>query len=67
MCRTFHVAIDAIKAINIMKGGSAMDGAFSHSPQAVRDQVKADASPPPHQQEPPAQRSGGLWGADRPV
>jgi hypothetical protein len=26
-----------------MKSGGAMDGAFSHSPQAVRDPVKAEA------------------------
>ena len=36
-----------------------MDGALSHSPQAVRDAVKSDA--PPQQQEHPAQRTGGLW------
>jgi hypothetical protein len=57
--RKFQVAVDAIKAINIMKGGNAMDGAFSKSPQTVRDTLKQNASPP--QQEPPVQRTGGLW------
>lgn len=65
--RTFHAAIDAIKAINIMKNGGAMDGAFSHSPQAVRDAAaKADSAAA--QQggsggSQPSQRSGGLWGS----
>ena len=58
-CRKFQVAVDAIKAINIMKGGGAMDGAFSKSPTAARDTLKQNASPP--QQEPPVQRTGGLW------
>jgi len=64
--RTFHVAFDAIKAINIMKNGGAMDGAFSHSPQAVRDPPKPelekmdtveeeDTRPPSH--------TAGLWQA----
>ena len=57
--RKFHVAIDAIKAINIMKNGSGMDGAFSKSPRPVRETVQPDGPPP--QQEPPAQRTGGLW------
>lgn len=65
--RTFHVAVDAIKAINFMKNGSAMDGALSHSPPAVRDAAKSNASPPEQQQEPPVRRTGGLWGAQRPV
>lgn len=62
-CRTFHVAIDAIKAINIMKSGGAMDGAFSHSPQAVRDSAKAEVPTlggnDLGQRE--GQRSAGLW------
>ena len=64
--RTFHVAFDAIKAINYMKRGGAMDGAFSHSPQTVRDAVaKAEkenspAQLPPTEPTTPRQ-SGGLW------
>jgi hypothetical protein len=29
-----------------MKNGAGMDGAFSKSPQAVRDEIKANARPP---------------------
>jgi len=65
--RTFHAAIDAIKAINYMKNGGAMDGAFSHSPQSVRDAAKAAEAARASQeasgeeQKPAAQRSAGLW------
>ena len=76
MGRTFHVAIDAIKAINIMKHGGAMDGAFSHSPQSVRDPPKRDVDqdtpmPDANAQEPTpppshsSGHSGGLWSAPR--
>jgi hypothetical protein len=75
--RTFHVAIDAIKAINFMKNGGAMDGAFSHSPQTVRDppkpavvdqdtamqDVQQEPTPPPSHK---SGHSGGLWSAHRP-
>lgn len=63
-CRTFHAAIDAIKAINFMKNGGAMDGAFSHSPQAVRDKAVREAAAAQHAgsgESQPSQRSGGLW------
>ena len=40
------MAVDAIKAINIMKSGGGMDGAFSHSPNAVRDPTKGHPSSP---------------------
>ena len=74
MCRTFHVAFDAIKAINIMKNGGAMDGAFSHSPQTVRDPPKPanvdqdTPMPDANEQEPtppPSHTSGGLWSPRR--
>ena len=44
-----------------MKHGGAMDGAFSHSPQAVRDAAKADTPMPDQETTPAAQRIGGLW------
>ena len=61
--RTFHVAIDAIKAINIMKNGGAMDGAFSHSPQAVRDSGKAEIA---GAEQRAGQTSEGLWSGPPP-
>jgi hypothetical protein len=45
-----------------MKHGGAMDGAFSHSPQAVRDHVKAEAAHT-ESEHPPAETSAGLWSA----
>jgi hypothetical protein len=67
--RTFHVAFDAIKAINYMKSGGAMDGAFSHSPQTVRDAAekaekaeKENAAAQTASMETTTPRqSGGLW------
>jgi hypothetical protein len=50
-----------------MKNGGAMDGAFSHSPQSVRDAAKAAEAARASQeasgeeQKPAAQRSAGLW------
>lgn len=34
--KTFYAAVNAVKAMNSMKKGGAMDGALSHSPQAAR-------------------------------
>lgn len=34
--KTFYAAVTAVKAMNNMKKGGAMDGALSHSPQAAR-------------------------------
>lgn len=34
--KTFHAAITAVRAMNSMKSGAAMDGALSHSPQPAR-------------------------------
>jgi hypothetical protein len=52
-----------------MKNGGAMDGAFSHSPQTVRDAAKAaeaakaaQAASEDEQKAAAAQRSAGLWG-----
>ena len=69
------MAIDAIKAINYMKNGGAMDGAFTHSPQTVRDPPKPkdvdQDTPMPDAQEPTlppshtSNHSGGLWSAHR--
>lgn len=61
--RTFHVAIDAIKAINYMKNGGGMDGAFSHSPQTVRDAAKSEnlPAPPSVQDQTTPRQSSGLW------
>jgi hypothetical protein len=52
-----------------MKNGGAMDGAFSHSPQTVRDGVNKQEGAQPakqlqaqQQQQPTAQKSAnGLW------
>ena len=72
--RAFHVAIDAIKAINYMKNGGAMDGALSHSPKTVRDPPKSEvdqdtAMPDAQEPTPPPSEtsghSGGLWSARR--
>jgi len=44
-----------------------MDGAFSHSPQAVRESAKAESAPAPQpgsEESQPSQRSGGLWGSN---
>ena len=74
MNRTFHVAIDAIKAINYMKNGGAMDGAFSRSPQTARDPPKRvvdqDTEMPDAEEPipPPSEtsgQSGGLWSAHK--
>ncbi len=50
-----------------MKNGGAMDGAFSHSPQAVREKADRDAAAaaqqPGSDESQPSQRSGGLWGS----
>jgi calcium/calmodulin-dependent protein kinase I len=59
ICRTFHIAIDAIKAINIMKNGGAMDGGFSHSPHALRNPIKSDPEPTETGKS-PAQATAGL-------
>jgi hypothetical protein len=51
--------VDAIKAINKMKGATAMDGSLSHSPEVVRD--KPSSSSEQTLGEHSSRSSGGLW------
>jgi hypothetical protein len=50
-----------------MKSGNAMDGAFSQSPQVVRDGGNTTTAPALQQEDPPMQRTAGLWGTQRPA